>query len=112
FVDGSSVGDLTESSLKDRRILGEEGFVSIFIAVDVDACKVVAGPLIQARGFAETDDVFDDVIPQVRDRVEQALADDVVDPHQLQQVVRRVVGKWVSATHRRRPMIVPVVVDA
>lgn len=112
FVDGSSVGDLTESSLKDRRILGEEGFVSIFIAVDVDTCKVVAGPLFQARGFAESDDVFDAVIPQVRDRVEQALADDVVDPHQLQQVVRRVVGKWVSATHRRRPMIVPVVVDA
>ena len=45
-------------------------------------------------------------------QLEQALADDVVDPHQLQQVVRRVVGKWVSATHRRRPMIVPVVVDA
>ena len=49
---------------------------------------------------------------EVRIELERALADGVVDAHQLQQRVRRVVGRWVSQTHRRRPMIIPVVVEA
>jgi ribonuclease J len=59
FVDGSSVGDLTESSLKDRRILGEEGFISVIVVIDSQTGKVVSGPEIHARGFAEEDATFD-----------------------------------------------------
>ena len=112
FVDGSSVGDLPEGMLKDRRILSEEGFVSVFVAVDVVDGKVVAGPEVQARGFAEGSHVFDDVIPKVSARIEEALRDGVTDTYQLQQLIRRTVGKWVNEQHRRRPMIVPVVVEA
>jgi ribonuclease J len=112
FVDGSSVGDFSESMLKDRRILSEEGFVSVFLAVDLEEGKVVAGPQVQSRGFAEADHVFDDVIPRITKRVEDALADGVTDTYQLQQMTRRTIGKWVSERHRRRPMIVPVVVEA
>ena len=112
FVDGSSVGDLSEGMLKDRRILGEEGFVSVFVAVDVVDGKVVAGPEVQARGFAEADEVFEDVLPKVCARLEDAMRDGVTDTYQLQQMVRRTVGKWVNEQHRRRPMIVPVVVEA
>ena len=54
----------------------------------------------------------DDVTGKVREALEQALADGIDDPHDLQQRMRRVVGRWVNATHRRRPMIVPVVVEA
>jgi len=114
YVDGSSVGDLTEASLKDRRVLGEEGFISIVAVVDTVAGTVVAGPEIHERGFGE--EVLavgiDDVTAQVRAVLEQALADGIEDVHDLQQRMRRVVGKWVNATHRRRPMIVPVVVEA
>ena len=112
FVDGSSVGDLSEGMLKDRRILSEEGFVSVFVAVDVVDGKVVAGPEVQARGFAEGSHVFDDVIPKVSARIEEALRDGVTDTYQLQQLIRRTVGKWVNEQHRRRPMIVPAVVEA
>lgn len=112
FVDGSSVGDITEASLKNRRILGEEGFISVFVAVDITTGTVVAGPEIHERGFAEDDEVFDQVLPQVRTALEQTLQQGVDDVGQLQQVVRRTVGKWVSATHKRRPMIVPVIVEA
>ncbi len=112
FVDGSSVGDLSEGMLKDRRILSEEGFVSVFVAVDVVDGKVVAGPEVQARGFAEADEVFEDVLPKVCARLEDAMRDGVTDTYQLQQLVRRTVGKWVNEQHRRRPMIVPVVVEA
>jgi ribonuclease J len=112
YVDGSSVGDITEASLKDRRILGEEGFISVFVAVDLTDEQVVAGPEIHARGFAEDAEIFDDVLPKVTKAVEDALAHGGTDAYALEQVVRRTVGRWVSAKHRRRPMIVPVVVEA
>jgi ribonuclease J len=112
YVDGSSVGELTEASLKDRRILGEEGFISVFVAIDAVEGKVVVGPELHARGFIERDAAFDEVIPRITSALEEALAQGVADSHQLAQVVRRTTGQWVAQTHRRRPMIVPVVVEA
>ncbi len=112
YVDGSSIGAITEVELKDRRILGEEGFISIFTVVDSATGKVLAGPQIHARGVAEDDAVFDEVLPDVSRALEEAVFGGTFDPQQLQQVVRRVVGKWASSHLRRRPMIVPVVVEA
>ena len=112
FVDGSSVGEVAETSLKDRRILGEEGFISVFVAVDLVNGKVVAGPGVHARGFAEADGVFDDVIPQIIIALESALTAGPQDERTLSQIVRRTTGKWVASQHSRRPMIVPVVVEA
>lgn len=111
YVDGSSVGDVTEASLKDRRILGSEGFISVIVAVDSATGKVVGGPEIHARGFVEDDSTFEEVIPRIVAALEESGQSGVGDTHQLQQIVRRVLGKWVSATHRRRPMIVPVVIE-
>ena len=112
FVDGSSVGDITETSLKDRRILGEEGFISVIVVVDSVTGKVAGGPEIHARGFAEDDATFDGIKQPIIDAVAAASRDGVDDSYQLQQVIRRVVGRWVSGTHRRRPMIIPVVIEA
>jgi ribonuclease J len=111
FVDGSTVGDVTESSLTDRRILGEEGFISVISAVDLRSGTVVAGPDINARGFLEDPTVFDSITSEVRTTLIKSLNDGVDDTHQLQQAVRRVVGRWVSRTYRSRPMIVPVVIS-
>ncbi len=111
FVDGSSVGDVTESSLTDRRILGEEGFISVIAAVDLRAGSLVTGPDISARGFLEDPNVFDSVTEEVRVALVEALEEGVDDTHQLQQAVRRVVGRWVSKKYRSRPMIVPVVIS-
>jgi ribonuclease J len=112
YVDGSGVGDVTETSLKDRRVLGEEGFISIFVAVDVVDGKIVVGPEIHARGFGGDDDLEKALTDQVTTAVQKALDDGADETHELQQRIRRVVGKWVNSTHRRRPMIVPVVVEA
>jgi ribonuclease J len=112
YVDGSSVGEITEVDLKDRRILGEEGFISIVVVVDSGTGKVVAGPEIHARGFAEDDAIFDAVRPKIADALAQASADGTGDTYALQQIVRRVVGRWVADSYRRRPMIIPVVVEA
>lgn len=112
YVDGSSVGETTEALLKDRRILRDEGFITIIVVRDAATGKIAAGPEIQARGFAEDQDVFDQVLP----KLEQALADaaekGVTDSFQLQQVIRRTVGTWVGGRLRRRPMIIPIVIDA
>jgi ribonuclease J len=112
FVDGSSVGDITETSLKDRRILGEEGFVSVIVVIDSVTGKVVSGPEIQARGFAEDEETFGEIRQPIIDALNKAIADGVGDNYQLQQTIRRVVGRWVSGKHRRRPMIIPVVLEA
>jgi ribonuclease J len=112
FVDGSSVGDITETSLKDRRILGEEGFISVVVVVDSVTGKVSGGPEIHARGFLENDAAFDEVKPEIVAALDKAGAEGVNDPYELQQAIRRVVGRWVSNKHRRRPMIVPVVLEA
>ncbi len=112
FVDGQSVGDITEASLKDRRILGEEGFVSVVVVVDLVTGKVASGPEIHARGFLENDAVFEEIKQPITDAINAALRDGVTDSHQLQQTIRRVIGRWVNNAHRRRPMIIPVVVEA
>lgn len=112
YVDGSTVGEITEVDLKDRRILGEEGFVSIVVVVDSGSGKVIAGPDIHARGFAEDEAVFDEVRPRINDAIATAVSDGMTDALQLQQVVRRVVGRWVNESYRRRPMIIPLVIEA
>jgi ribonuclease J len=111
YVDGLAVGDVGEASLKDRRILGGEGFVTVVVVVDSVTGKVAAGPEILARGFSEDAAAFEDVRPLVEDALAGAAKEGVSDAHQLQQLVRRTVGKWVSDTYRRRPMIIPVVVE-
>jgi ribonuclease J len=112
YVDGSSVGEITDADLKDRRILAEEGFISIFVAIDLQTGTVIVGPEIQARGFAEDEDVFDEVKPQILKALVDASFNGTRDVHAYAQVIRRTVGRWVNTQHRRRPMIIPVVIEA
>jgi ribonuclease J len=111
YVDSQSIGEITETTLKDRRILGEEGFISVVVVIDAQKGAVVAGPDIHARGFNEDPAMFD----EVKDRIEKALAAAVAQgtngTHQLSQVVRKTIGNWVGQEHRRKPMIVPVVIE-
>ncbi len=111
YVDGLAVGDVGESSLKDRRILGDEGFIGITVVVDSVTGKVAGGPFVSGRGFSDEPAAFDAVLPLIQDEIERAGREGVADAHQLQQSIRRVVGKWVSDTYRRRPMIVPTVIE-
>ncbi|SDP06792.1 ribonuclease J [Actinacidiphila guanduensis] len=111
YVDGLSVGDITEGSLKDRRILGEEGIVSVFVVVDTTTGKLVGGPNIHARGSGIEDEAFAAVLPKIEEGLSRSASDGVLETRQVQQLIRRTVGKWVSDTYRRRPMILPVVVE-
>lgn len=112
YVDGKTVGKITEDDLRDRRILAAEGFITIFAVVDPDTGKVIEGPEIRARAYAEDDHVFDDVKPAIEKALAEAANDGVRDTYQLQQVIRRTIGTWVAKAHRRKPMIIPVVVHS
>jgi ribonuclease J len=110
YVDGRIVGKITEDDLHDRRVLAQEGFISIFVVIDAQTGRVVVGPEIRARAFAEDDNVFNDVIPFIERALAEAASEGVKDPYAMQQVIRRTIGTWVNKAHRRRPMIVPVVI--
>ncbi|HLU96307.1 MAG TPA: ribonuclease J [Thermobifida alba] len=111
YVDGTSVGDVTEAALKDRRILGEEGFISVVVVVESTTGKLIGEPQIHTRGAGIDVEAYDDVIPKIQETLERAAAEGVNDTAQLRQLVRRSIGRWVSESYRRRPMLVPVVVE-
>jgi ribonuclease J len=111
YVDGNLVGDIGEPALKDRRILGEEGFVSILVAVDGQAGKVVYGPELVARGFTDDAEALEPIRAELIAVVEQAVADGTRDAEALAQLVRRTVGRWIDQNYRRRPMLLPMVVE-
>lgn len=111
YVDGAEVGDVTETTLKDRRILGEEGFISVTVAVDSVTGKIVGGPEISARGVSDDPRSFEPVRALIEAELDKAAAEGVADSHQIAQQVRRVVGRWVGDNYRRRPMVIPVIVE-
>ena len=111
YVDGLAVGDVGEESLKDRRILGDEGFIAITVVVDSTSGKVLGTPMISGRGFSDDPVAFEPVLGLVITELERVTGEGVVESHRLAQTVRRVVGRWVSDRYRRRPMIIPTIVE-
>jgi ribonuclease J len=111
YVDGLAVGDVGETLLTERRILGDGGFIAATVVVDSVTGKVVGGPTVSGKGFSEDPAAFDAAVTLVTEALDRAAQEGITDPHQLQQIVRRTVGRWVNDTYRRRPMIVPNVVE-
>jgi ribonuclease J len=111
YVDGLEVGDIGDATLKDRSILGHEGFLSILVAIDFQAGKVVFGPEITARGFTDDPSALDPIRAELIEVVEKSVADGVETTDALAHIVRRTVGRWVDRTYRRRPMLVPMVIE-
>ncbi|MGH3916399.1 MAG: ribonuclease J [Pseudonocardiaceae bacterium] len=109
YVDGLSVGDVGESTLSDRLILGEGGFISITVVVTAATGRAVAPPTISGRGFSDDPKALNGVVPLVEMELARTEGEGITDTHRIAQAVRRVVGRWVADTYRRRPMIVPTV---
>ncbi len=117
YVDGI-VGDVSTGVLRDRQVLAEEGVVVVFVGVDVATGDVITGPQVITRGWVHAAEA-DDVIEGCRKAVADAIADTAlhaaagaIDIENLQRVVRKAAGQYVSAKTRRKPMIVPVVMEA
>jgi ribonuclease J len=114
YVDGI-VGDVGQGVLRDRQKLAEEGVVVVVVTVDIQTGKVLVGPEIITRGWVyapEAEDLLDEACDSVADAVEASLGKGVRDVEALERDVRRAAGKFVSERTKRRPMIVPVVMEA
>lgn len=110
YVDGTSVGDVGESTLSDRLVLGEGGFIAITVAVDSTTGRAVAPPTLSGRGFSDDPKALESAASLVEMELSRTESEGITDAHRIAQSVRRVVGKWVAETYRRRPMIVPTVI--
>jgi len=114
YVDGT-VGDITDGVLRDRRVLAEEGVVVVIVTVDHESGDIVTGPEFVTRGWvhaAEAADLLDEGEERVAQAIAEAFDKHAFDIEQLQRTVRRTAGKFVSEKTRRRPMIVPVVIES
>jgi ribonuclease J len=111
YVDGLAVGDIGDQVIKQRQILGDEGFVSILVAVNLHAGKVVFGPELTARGFTDEADALEPIRVELIQIIEKALVDGSRDADALEHLVRRTVGRWVDKKYRRRPMLMPMVIE-
>jgi ribonuclease J len=114
YVHGT-VGDISSGTLGERRILGEEGVVTVIVCVDTTRREIIAGPEVATRGWVEreeSDTVIGAVTERVGKNVTAALNGGEGDRAALERVVRKAAGSTVSELTRRRPMIVPVVIEA
>ncbi|CAM3347451.1 ribonuclease J [Tsukamurella hominis] len=109
YVDGSSVGDVGESTLSDRLVLGEGGFIAITVAIDEEG-NAVSKPEVSGRGFSDDPTALKEAEQIVEDVIADLAAEGVKEAHRIAQGVRRAVGRWVDKAYRRRPMIVPTVI--
>ena len=112
YVDAQTVGGVTEAHLKDRRTLAEEGVVTVLAIVDADSGKLADPPDFLVRGFVHEPNAFDAAIKVIEKTLEHAAREGIGDPHQLEQMIGRDVGRWSSRTFRRSPLIIPIVIDA
>ncbi|MDB1088324.1 ribonuclease J [Streptomyces sp. ACA25] len=112
YVDGMTVGGATEATLKDRRNLAEEGVLTVVAIVDTDTGALVEPPDFLARGFVHDEATFAAVIPVIEKTLASAAQEGVGDAVQLEQLIVRSVGNWAFRTYRRRPMIIPIIIDA
>ncbi|MCW2966020.1 MAG: beta-lactamase domain protein [Actinomycetia bacterium] len=109
YVDGLGVGDITDVALRDRRHMSEDG---VLIVVTTLADNGSVAPELISRGFAENDDeLFSEMRDEVRDIVRELLADDMREIKLMQEHIHDGLGQLIYDRTRRRPMILPVVIE-
>jgi ribonuclease J len=114
YVDGI-IGDVGHGVLRDRRVLAEEGVVVVVVTVDVATGAILTGPEVITRGWVyapEAEPLLAECSEEVRQAVKESFAEGGTDIEALQKVVRRAAGRFVNESTKRRPMIVPVVMEA
>ena len=112
YVHGT-VGDIGSGVLRDRRILADDGVVAVTVCVDRKKKRLVSGPEIATRGWIhepEAGDLLAELSARVKAATEKALLDGA-DVAGLQRAVRRASGGFVANSTRRRPMIVPILLE-
>ncbi|MEX0690161.1 MAG: ribonuclease J, partial [Candidatus Paceibacterota bacterium] len=114
LVDGSGVGDIGEVVLRDRRALAEEGMIVVIATVDKKKGITVKNPDIISRGFIylrENQDMLNDIRRKVKDIVKKVSAKKSFDSDYAKSLMRHQIGTFVYRKTKRKPMILPVVIE-
>ena len=115
FVDGLGIGDVGGEVLRDRRKLSSDGVVVVVVTVDAQTGELVGGPDVVNRGFVH-EETSGDILEEARARViasfEESSAAGVTDPSALQQNIRRVLKRYFVDVTQRKPVILPVIMEA
>lgn len=111
YVDGTTVGVVNEDSLRDRRILSQQGVVTVVALVDLDTGKLTEEPDFLTRGFMEDFD-FEGAVSAVQKALADARKEEVTDSGELEERIGRSVYRWLQRTHRRTPIVLPILIEA
>ncbi len=114
LVDGLGVGDVGPVVLRDRRHLSEDGILICVLTIDSHTGEILAGPDLISRGFVfvdESQDLLDDAADAVAERLESIDAEAATDWGAIKKACRRSLGEYVWRETRRRPMILPIVME-
>lgn len=114
LVDGLGVGDVGPVVLRDRRVLAQDGVIICVVTIDPRSGEILAGPDLITRGFVyedESRDLLDDAADRVLDALEELEDEEVTEWTALKKAIRRSLGSFVWEQTRRRPMILPVIME-
>ncbi|HUP33437.1 MAG TPA: ribonuclease J [Gaiellaceae bacterium] len=111
FVDGLGVGDVRDVARRDRRRLSEDGVLIIVTTLASSNGGTTAPPELIARGFGDSEDLIDDLRAEATKVLDELAADDITEIKLLQEHLHDAVGQIVYDRTRRRPMILPVVIE-
>ncbi len=114
LVDGAGVGDIGSVVLRDRKHLAEDGLVVVVATVDTDARLIVSGPDIVSRGFVyvkESEELMQRVKKVAEQSIERLISKKVSDWAQIKGVIKDDLAKFIFKETKRKPMILPVIMD-
>jgi ribonuclease J len=111
LVDGLGVGDVADVALRDRRHLAEDGVLIVVTTLTASDGNMVASPELIARGFGEQEALLEEVKDEAVEIVEELLADEITEVKLLQEHLHDGIGQLIYDRTRRRPMILPVVLE-
>jgi len=114
LVDGSSVGEVGESVLRDRRALASDGIMMVVVAIDAEEARITSGPDLISKGvfyLPESDGVMDELKAETRAMIDSISVEAMRDPNSVREHIRNGVSKAIYARTKRRPVIIPVVME-
>jgi ribonuclease J len=114
FVDGSSVGEIGEAVLRDRRLLAADGFMMVVVTIDSEEARVIAGPDLVSRGvfyMPEADGVLEELRSELTTLIEEVPVEGIRDVNTVKEHIRSGLSKAIHIRYKRRPVIVPVVME-
>jgi len=115
MIDGSGVGDVGNIVIRDRRHLAQDGIIIVVCAISLDYNMIVSGPNIVTRGFVymrESEELLDQLRVIAYDSIEEGLKRRYSEWNQIKNLVKDNLAKYIYQKVKRKPMILPIILDA